>query len=195
MSMNDNATRYVTYVEFLVSPDSTVVEYTDADLAAWYKDGTAVPGFEVLGHTSAEEVFALESEGGETSVIGSFQNRALEEISTEQAIEMLKVKSLQVADPETLKLYYGGGTVAANRFSVPIAGTPSQRHMLVLMRASRGGLGLDAKRTSIFRDEAISLPSDNFVQVPLRATLLGADTVTRYDWILPEAFEDAEAGA
>lgn len=196
MAMQDNATRFVTYVDFLIGKTNDA-RLTDADAAAWYADGTIPAAFDVVGHTDPEQVAAFDREGGETEVIGSFQNRALEQISTEEAIEKIAVASLQVADPAILALYFGGGervtetdatSPTGTRFRTPLQGIPTQRPFAMLMRSARGGLGLEAPKASWLGGDAIEMPNDNFVKVPLSVTFLGAFAAGRYHWLLPDAF-------
>ena len=197
MAMLDEATRFITYVDFLIGKTDNAARVTDADLKAWYASGTVPTGYDVVGHTNLDEVFAFDNSGGDTSILGSFQNRALEEVTTAEAIEKLVINSLQVADPAILSLYFGGGKRVAEagaesptgtRFRTPLSRIPTQRPLVALMRSARGGLGIEAPKASWIGGDAIELPNDNFIKVPLSITMLNGFADGKYEWLLPKAF-------
>lgn len=143
-----------------------------------------ITGLTDLGHTDLDEVLAFGSEGGETEVKGSWQNKALREILTSAAIDYLVVKSLQLKDNDVLSLYYGGGdATVVDEFSLPDSPTVQERSLLVVMLDSGGPVGLWVPRAGVRREAEIGVTTDNFTTIPLRMTYLSASGLRRATWI------------
>lgn len=149
---------------------------------------TTTPGgigtLDELGHTDLDEVLAFGSEGGETEVKGSWQNKTLREVLTSAAVDYFVVRSLQVKDNDVLSLYYGGGdATVADEFSLPDTPAIQERAVLVVMLDSGGPVGLWIPRAGIRREAEIGVAADSFTTIPLRVTFLKASGLPRATWI------------
>jgi hypothetical protein len=165
-----------------VSPTVGAFDPTDLD-AAW------VP----VGHTSRDDLPEFGSDGGDTEVLGSWQNAALRQVVTDTAIDFVVLTLLQF-DNDTLSLYYGAANPLTNgerRFRVKTSATGTvEKAMLIVIVDGDTSIGLYAPKVSFKRDDAISLAVDDFGALPTRATFLqgysGTDTVDNrlmFDWI------------
>lgn len=147
---------------------------TVADLEAFVTDTATFPsGWSDFGHTDGEAPIAWGQEGGETEVFGSWQDPALVEAVTKDAVDYIIVSSLQFLDEARQKDYWGGGTSGAGFFDIPNIPTAREREILACAINFNGApFGLQFPRVSIRRDDSFSLPTDGFAKMPLRMTLL-----------------------
>ncbi|WP_439377826.1 hypothetical protein [Amycolatopsis lexingtonensis] len=148
---------------------------------------TALPtGFTILGHTSRDDLPEFGFDGGDTETKGTWQNEALKEVVTDPAVEFVTFNLLQF-DEEGLSLYYGRANEAAAVNGVYRAsGTvkPNERALLIVIVDGAHKVGFYANKTSIKRDDSISLAVDDFGALPLRATILTPATGdSPFSWI------------
>lgn len=146
-----------------------------------------------IGHTSRDDLPEFGSDGGDTEVRGSWQNAALRQVVTETAVDYVTLNLLQF-DNDTLALYYGAANTLVNgerRFRVKTTSTGTvEKALLVVIVDGDVSVGFYAPKASFKREDAISLATDDFGALPVRATFLegydGVDTpATRlmFDWI------------
>lgn len=185
MPTTDSAVMIAGTGYILTDDVATATKPTLAALTTFAADTSVPPaGWDILGHTSLQNVLAFGQEGGETEVKGSWQNKSLREIVTSEAVDYLTVNALQIKDNDVLSLYYGGGdATVADEFSLPDSGTPQERAMLVVFIDGAEPVGLFAPKASIRREGEISTPSDDFVELPLRFTLLKKTGAKKATWI------------
>lgn len=140
-----------------------------------------------LGHTSVENVTTFDQEGGETTVLGSIQNRALREVQNEVPIDYFTANSLQVKDNEILTLYYGGGdATVVNEFALPDNAAIQERAIHAVFIDGAEVYALYANRCAIRREAGMETPADNFAELPLRFTPLKATGQPKAIWIADE---------
>lgn len=146
-----------------------------------------------VGHTSRDDLPEFGSDGGDTEVRGSWQNSSLRQVVTETAVDFVTLNLLQF-DNETLALYYGQANALVNgerRFRVKSAPTSTvEKALLVVIVDGDTSVGFYAPKVSIKREDAISLATDDFGALPVRATFLqgysGTNTepnTLMFDWI------------
>lgn len=97
MSLNDAATLVIGAGNYFTGPAETDCP---ADLTV-----TPASPWANLGHTSIEDIFSIESEGGEAKLLQTLQSRSLRTIYSARS-ETIKI-TLQQFDAATLKLYFG----------------------------------------------------------------------------------------
>ena len=108
MALNDKATLVIGAGNYFTAETPGEAEPTDL---------TAVSDpWENLGHTSIEDILSFESEGGESTVLGTLQNPSLR-TTRSNSTDTLKI-TLQQFDKDSLKLFFGnnsgaGGPVSA----------------------------------------------------------------------------------
>lgn len=79
--------------------------------------------WENIGHTSLEEIMAITSEGGETTVLGTLQNKQLRTSKSTQT-DAFGI-TLQQFDEAALKLYYGSNATVGADGSVRVPDNPA----------------------------------------------------------------------
>lgn len=162
----------------------TAVKWSVAEMGTYQSAGTVKSGWTHLGHTSLDDVLTFGQDGGDSEVKGSWQNSALREVITDQAIDFFTMKALQF-DNNTLSLYYGGGdATVADEFSIPDTATTQEKAvMLVMIDGTSGPVGLYAPKASIKRDDAMEFDASEFADIPLRFTPLKYLTNKKLYWI------------
>jgi|SRR5690606_16050196 len=197
MAFNDNAVFTAAGGYVLLAPVGTAaptpaeigaLTLTELNLSTPSTDGP-LDGWTPIGHTSREEMPEFGFDGGETEVRGTWQNAALREVETEQIADYLTL-FLHQFDEQSLELYYGpNASSTAGVFGV--AGgqsTPTEKAMLIVIVDGDFRLGFYAPKASIRRDDAISLPNDEFAALPVRATFLKHNAMNLYEWINEDLF-------
>lgn len=186
MAQNDDAVILPVTAHICTGTVGTAAKPTLAQLDTFRTSSWATPptGFTDIGHTNIDEIVAFGSDGGDSEVKGSLQNKSLREILTSEAVDYLTVQALQVKDDNILSLYYGGGdNTTADEFSLPDTPAIQERALLVVIDDPGGVLGLYVARASVKRDDSMSMPSDDFSTVPLRFTYLKQTGSPKATWI------------
>lgn len=151
---------------------------------------TALNGWTMVGHTSREEMPEFGQDGGDTEVRGTWQNVALREVQTEAQADYLTINVNQV-DRQTFTLYYGAesGPSVPGVFDVSGNAGPSERAILIVIVDGDLKLGFTARKASVRRADAISLATDDFMALPIRATFTKHGAHPLYRWISKDLFE------
>jgi hypothetical protein len=162
----------------------TATKPTTTQLATFVSAGTVPSGWTALGHTDLDNVLTFGSEGGDTSVKGSWQNPALREITTSTLVEYFDVNSLQLLDKTILSLYHGGGSAATtNEFATPDAATTTEKATTLVMVDGTSAVALYCPKASIKKAGDMTFAADDFVKIPLRFTPLKYSTNPKSIWI------------
>jgi hypothetical protein len=139
-----------------------------------------------IGHTSREDLPEFGFDGGETETRGTWQNAALREVVTEATVDYVTFQ-LHQFDLTALSLYYGQANAVAalpGEFHVSNAATAgSERSICMVIVDGDAKIGFYARKASIRREEAISLATDQFAALPLRATFLKDGVNEMFRWI------------
>lgn len=166
MAQNDAATLVLdTGNFFLAAVDSAL----PADLAAVTTPWTKV------GHTSLEDIFSMESDGGEKSVLGTLQNRSLRTTYSDRT-ETFKF-TLQQFDADSLKLYFGSNMVvnADGTLGVPLVPTATQTAFLAVFVDGTNHFGLYAPKAEILRGDDFDISdTESLAGLPLAVTPLAS---------------------
>jgi hypothetical protein len=168
--------------------------YTSAvDAAAPTDLATPGVGWTSVGFTSRDNLPAIGSDGGTSTVLGVWQNAALRSVDTEQAVDIVDFWLAQFSKTG-LGLYYGGtGGATATTFEVSktTGVSKTERGLLVVIEDSSNPgatplIGFHAPRTSIGRNDSVSIATDAFSELPLRASILNpVTTAYKFAWISP----------
>jgi len=120
-----------------------------------------------IGHTSAEEILNIASEGGDITVLGSLQNSALR--TTRSALTDNFGITLLQWDQETLKLYYGSNaTFVAGALRVPSNPQPTEKAFLAVFTDGDNVFHIYAPKVEISRGDAIDLSdTESLAGIPL----------------------------
>jgi hypothetical protein len=167
---------------FIADPDTP--RPTPAQVKAFNPETGIMQGWESVGHTADDELPEFGYDGGSTEIRGSWQRAALREVVTEIPADYVTMQLLQF-DRMALGLYYSvtnPGSVSGV-FAVPDnAGRPIEKALLIIIVDGPVRVGFHALKTSIRRDAAISMDTENFAALPIRATFLKS-TGDLYEWI------------
>lgn|SRR5699024_2685148 len=189
MSYNDDAvftaaTGYI-FTGPVGNAAPTPQELTTLDFETYGVDDVE-SGWVTLGHTSEEDLPEFGFDGGDKETRGTWQKKNLREVSTDTPVDYLLMRAQQF-DSETLELYYGENVSSeAGIYSVNSSDAPSlTRGLLLVLVDGPHRIGFYAPKTSIRRDDSISLATDGFGTLPLRATLTKETGKPLFSWVLP----------
>lgn len=132
----------------------------------------ADPPWDELGHTSREDGLTITRDGGDTEVLGTWQNPSLRERRdpTTFAITMF----LQQIDNNSLSLYFGGGDESvADEFGVNLVGATIEKALYVRIIDGANEVGLYVPKVSIAAEDDIEVDVEGFLSLPIRCTVLG----------------------
>lgn len=183
MALNNDAVLTAAKGYIFTAPVGTAAP-TPAEVGA-FTDGTALDGWDNLGHTARDELPEFGFDGGDTETRGTWQAESLREVTTEAAVDYVTFNAHQF-DPDVLELYYGTDNTSSdpNIFGVRSPNSRSQeRALLIIIVDGDHKVAFYAPRVSIRREEAISLAVDEFAVLPLRATFLTPTSGDLFQWI------------
>ena len=138
-------------------------DLSDIDTEVW----------DVLGHTSPEDILSWASEGGEPTTIGSLQNPSLRTVYSDRT-ETFSTTLLQW-DEKTLKLYFGsnleevaGSTLFKGVPSKPVATKVS---LLVVVKDCDTRFAIYITSAEILRGDDVAFDdTENFAGLPISVT-------------------------
>lgn len=124
-----------------------------------------------LGHTSREDGLTITRDGGDTEILGTWQNSALRERRDPTTFAI--TASLHQVDNDNLELYFGPGDVAtAGEFGVQDASTTVEKALYVRIVDGTNEVGLYVPKVSIGADDDVEVDVENFLAFPVRAAVL-----------------------
>lgn len=141
--------------------------------------------FSSVGHTSRDDLPSFGFEGGESETKGTWQNPSLRSVTSEAPVDSVTF-TLSQLDEAGLELYYGvaNASATAGVFSVADAPTTSrEKSLLIIIKDGDVAIGFHASKASVKRDGEIELATDDFVGLPVKATLLKNSTDDLFSWI------------
>lgn len=170
-----------------LSADDT--DLVGASASAEFTVTTAPNGWQNIGHTSRDEMPEFGFDGGDSEVKGSWQNPSLREVVTEAAADYL-ILNLNQFDEGGLTLYYGPKSANSTPgvFGVEGSARTYERAFLVIIVDGDFRLGFTAPKSNVKRDDAISLPVDDFGYMPIKATFLKMGNRDKFQWINEDLF-------
>lgn len=129
-----------------------------------------------LGHTSLDDPFGITSDGGDTTTLGTWQNKNLRN-TTAPRVESVTF-ALQQWDEQAYRAFWGANattTEATGRTVVQAPSVPEELEgaLLVVVRDGASALFFHFPRVSIARADDISFDAEELAGLPVRATVLG----------------------
>jgi len=123
-----------------------------------------------IGHTSLEDILSISSEGGDATVLGTLQNKALRTAYSART-ESLAI-TLQQFDSAALKLYYGSNTAeiatGSNFVGVSSNPTPSTVTFLAVFQDGQSVFAFYAPKAEIYRGDDLAVSdTESLVGLPL----------------------------
>ena len=145
---------------------------TQAALDALVLDSaTLATGWNNLGHTSRENAVALDKDGDEPEVLGTWQKPSLRQTAG-STTWLLTMPALQL-DNDILSLYFGEGDVTdADAFHVQPSASPQERALFIVLVDGSNRAGLYIPKASISSDDAPEFSPEAFMEFTLKATVL-----------------------
>lgn len=163
MALNDAAVYIPGTGHLYIAPAETAQPASlTAPIAPW----------EELGHTSREDGLTITRDGGDTEVIGTWQNASLRERRDPTSFALTAI--LQQVDNTTLGLYFGPGDASvANEFGISVAGGTTEKALFVRIVDGTNEVALYVPKVSIAAEDDIEMDVEGFVSLPIRCTVLG----------------------
>lgn len=151
--------------------------------------GWTATGWDLIGHTSRNDLPEFGYEGGDSEVKGTWQKKKLREVVTEEPVDYLTI-FLQQFDEAALELYYGpNSTATAGVFGVSGTSTvTTEKGLLLIIEDGSFRIGFHAHKASVKRDDAIQLAADEFGSLPVRATFIQHESEDLFSWINEDLF-------
>lgn len=160
MALNDNATLVVGSANFYRAPTGTAmpVSLAVAPASPW----------ENIGHTSLEDIFSVESEGGDATTLGTLQNKALRTTYSPRTDSF--AVTVQQFDRKSLRLYYGSNAplLPDGTLGVPTNPIPTEAAFLVIFVDGANRFAFYAPKTEIFRADNVAIAdAESLIGLPL----------------------------
>lgn len=165
MALNDNATLVANTGNYFTAPVGTALP-TDLSVISnlvW----------ENIGHTSLDEILGQETEGGEVTILGSLQNKALRTSRTTKT-DKFTIK-VQQFDKATLKLFYGSNVVENpdGTLGVPQNPVPTTKAFLAVFVDGENIFAIYVPKAEILGTDSIDMAdSESLSGLPLGITPL-----------------------
>lgn len=142
--------------------------------------------WEPLGHTSNDDLPEFGYDGGDSETKGSWQKKNLREVTKDAPVDYVTLKPIQF-DESTLELYYGQNASKVDGvFGVDAPeGKAVERAILIVIRDGDFTIAFTSAKSGVRRDESISMASDDFATLPIRATFLKHPGRHLFEWVLP----------
>lgn len=136
---------------------------------------TALTGWEELGHTDIEKVFDVKSDGGETTVKGSLQSKALRTIVSPTTWS-LTLDMIQF-DKKTLKRYLGQNAKEHNGLVYAQSNPqPEKCALLILAEDGANVLVVHGEKVEISKGGDFDIDdTEDFASIPLKFTFLDGE--------------------
>jgi hypothetical protein len=141
--------------------------------------------WENLGHTSRDDGLTITRDGGDSEVLGTWQNASLRE--RRDPTNFAITCHLHQVDNNALEMYFGPGDVdTANEFGVTSAVATIERALYVRIIDGTNEVGLYVPKVSISSDDDIEIDVEGFLAFPVKMTVLQVTGSNLMTWIGPE---------
>lgn len=164
MAINSNATLVVGAGNFFTAP------YNETTPAALPVDLSVTPAspWVNVGHTSLEDIFAIASDGGDATTLGTLQARTLRTTYAPRS-ETFNI-TLQQFDIDSLKFYFGSNATvgAGGELQVPSQPTASVCSFLAIFTDGANEFAFYAPKAEILRGDDLSISdSESLAGLPI----------------------------
>lgn len=127
--------------------------------------------WENLGHTSREDGLTITRDGGDSEVIGTWQNPSLRERRDPSVFAITAF--LHQVDNTVLELYFGAGdTATAGEFGVTSVTGTTEKALYVRIVDGANEVGLYVPKVSVAAEDDVEVDVEGFLAFPVRATVL-----------------------
>lgn len=133
-----------------------------------------------VGHTSREDGLTISRDGGDSEVLGTWQNANLRD-RREPTTWAVGFRLHQV-DGEALRLFFGGGEIIDGRYAAPANPIAQEHALYVVMVDGTNRVGIYFPKTSVLADDDVEVDVENFLALPVRATVLSMAGTNLMEW-------------
>lgn len=138
--------------------------------------------WENLGHSSIDDNVTFARDGGDSNIMGTWQNPALRD--RRDAVTFAVTVTLQQIDNNSLGLYFGGGDGSvAGVFTVAANAVPQEKALYIRIIDGDNEVGVYIPKTAIGSDDDVEFDVENFVGFPIRASILNVTGQGLMDWL------------
>lgn len=138
--------------------------------------------WENLGHTSRDDGLTITRDGGDSEVLGTWQNDSLRE-RVDPTTLAVTLFAHQV-DQNVLGLYFPGGDASTpGRYGVTSASGSAERALYIRIVDGTNEVGMYIPKVSIRSDDDVEVDVEGFLAFPLRATVLQVTGSNLMDFI------------
>ena len=124
-----------------------------------------------LGHTSREDGLTITRDGGDSEVLGTWQNSALRERRDPTTFAITAF--LQQVDNTVLEMYFGTGDISvADEFGVTSTTGTTSKALYVRIVDGANSVGLYVPKVSIAAEDDVEVDVEGFLSFPVRMTVL-----------------------
>lgn len=156
----------------------------------------AVDKFTWLGSTSKENLTSFAKEGGEITVLDTWDTPAMRSIKADEKWSVT-INAVAIAQ-ETFKLAFPSGTWdgAKNSYNVDAKAATSTKSLLVVIKDDVNGyVGVYFPRGTMSLGDVPVLNAEGFMEVPLVLNALTSETSgVMMSWILPKKLQTESGG-
>ena len=132
---------------------------------------TLATGWGNLGHTSRENAVALDKDGDDPEVKGTWQKPSLRQTGG-STTWLLTIPALQL-DNDVLNLYFGEGDISdPDAFHVLPSASPEERALFIVLVDGSNRAALYIPKVSLTSDDAPEFDPENFMEFTIKATVL-----------------------
>lgn len=162
MALNDNA---------VILPGTGYLYVAPAETAVPASLTSPASPWENLGHTSREDGLTITRDGGDSEVIGTWQNPSLRERRDPTTFAITAF--LQQVDNTVLEMYFGTGDVSvADEFGVTSTTGTTSKALYVRIVDGSNSVGLYVPKVSIAAEDDVEVDVEGFLSFPVRMTVL-----------------------
>lgn len=138
-----------------------------------------------LGHTSREDGLTITRDGGDSEVIGTWQNPSLRERRDPTTFAITAF--LHQVTNDVLSMYFGPGNVAtADRFGVTSSTATIERALYVRIVDGTNEVSLYVPKVSISSEDDVEIDVEGFLSFPVRMTVLQVSGSNLMTFVGPE---------
>lgn len=138
-----------------------------------------------LGHTSREDGLTITRDGGDSEVIGTWQNPSLRERRDPTTFAITAF--LHQVTNDVLSMYFGpGDTAVADRFGVTSSTATIEKALYVRIVDGTNEVSLYVPKVSISSEDDVEIDVEGFLSFPVRATVLQVTGSNLMTFVGPE---------
>jgi hypothetical protein len=175
VAVNDNALVIPGKATVFHAPKNTAVPANPLTAFSLSND-TVSTGWRNLGHTSKSNTVSFSREGGEATTIDTYLADSVRTIYSSVSWS-LEIPALQF-DEDVLDLAFNGDLAADGGYIIPGSSNATDAALFLLFQDGTGKLGFYIPNTSVTLAEPPSFSPEDFIELPLSASIQSATTAT-----------------